>query len=88
MSKSYPTVDRIEVGARIRELRYEHNMTIGQLCEELEVSEQTIDKYQRGLCYPTMDKMLKLAILFDTTIEAILVGNDARQPQYFILHIF
>lgn len=78
MSKSYPAVDRVEVGARIRELRYKHNMTINQLCEELEVSEQTIDKYQRGLCYPTMDKMLKLAIMFDTTIEAILIGDNAR----------
>lgn len=75
---SYIEIDRKEVGARIRALRMAHHMTIEELCERLDVSEQAVGKWQSGLCFPTIPKLYGMAKLFDTSIEAILVGDNER----------
>lgn len=64
-----------EVGERIRQARLDSHLTIQEVCEALRVSPQAFDKWQNGICLPTMLNMLRLSKLFDTTIEDLLVGE-------------
>lgn len=64
-----------EVGERIRQARLSSHMTIQQVCDVLDVSPQAFDKWQNGICLPTMRNMLILSKLFNTTMEDLLVGE-------------
>lgn len=67
---------RVNFGNNIHAERVNHHYTIEGLAEELEVSAQTIHKWQKGKSYPEPIKMLKLARLFNTSIEKLLTERS------------
>ena len=72
----YPVLDPKATGARIRELRKEKNIKVGEIREFMGFeNDQSIYKWQRGDCLPTVDNLYALSKLFDTTIEDILQGS-------------
>lgn len=74
---NFPRIDLAETGKRIKELRKEHHITIGQIQEYMGfTSPQAIYKWQRGQTLPTLDNIVALSMLFRTNIEDILVLED------------
>lgn len=59
-------------------LRARQELTQEQLAECLEVSRQSVSKWESGLSYPEMDTLLKLCDLFHTDLDTLLRG-DAQQ---------
>lgn len=55
--------------------RARHTMTQEQLAERLDVSRQSVSKWESGLSYPEMDTLLKLCDLFGTDLDTLLRGN-------------
>ena len=49
------------IGDKIKELRKEQNMTQENLAEKLNVSRQTISKWESGLGYPETEKLLSIS---------------------------
>lgn len=66
---------RKNFGSNLHKERINHNLTIEDLAEALDVSTQAIHKWQKGVSYPEPPKMLKLSKMFDTSIEQLLTGN-------------
>lgn len=63
-----------EFALRVRGLRKEHELTQEDLADKLGVSRQTIFMVETGQCLPSLEHALKLAAIFNQTIDSLL--ND------------
>ena len=59
-------------GNNIKRLRKDLNMSQEQLAEKLNVSRQSVSKWESDISYPEMDKMLQLCKLFNVNIDELL----------------
>ncbi|MCR5310028.1 MAG: helix-turn-helix domain-containing protein [Lachnospiraceae bacterium] len=72
----YPVLDVRAIGARIKTLRKEHHLTVGDIAEFMGFeSEQAVYKWQRGDSLPTVDNLYALSVLFETSVDTILIGD-------------
>ena len=65
---------------RIKELREEHKMTQVRLSIELEVSQETVSAYEIGKHQPSVKSLLKMASLFNSSLDYIMGISDIRLP--------
>jgi transcriptional regulator with XRE-family HTH domain len=59
----------------LRVLREKNNMTQEQLAERMEVSRQTVSKWESGTSMPEMEKLVQLTEMFGCTMDGLLKGN-------------
>ena len=72
----YPILDVRAIGARIKTLRKENHLTVGDIAEFMGFeSEQAVYKWQRGDSLPTVDNLYALSVLFETSVDSILIGD-------------
>ena len=57
--------------------RKKNMLTQEELAYQLNVSRQTITKWEAGIIYPNVEYLIKLSNLFDVSIDS-LVGLDVR----------
>lgn len=65
----------MNLAENLRTLREKRGMTQEQLAERMEVSRQTVSKWESGGSYPEMEKLLALSELFHCTMDELLKGN-------------
>lgn len=63
------------IGEKITALRASHNMSQGDLAEKLNVSRQSISKWETNTSTPELDKLIQLSDLFHLSIDE-LVRDD------------
>ena len=63
------------IGQNIRRLRKEHHYTQKDLAELIDVKPTTVASWEQGRNKPLMDKVTKLAHLFDVSLTEI-AGNN------------
>lgn len=66
------------LGEKIYELRAQHNLSQGDLANELNVSRQSISKWENGNSTPDLDKLTKLAKIFNISLDE-LVNNEETE---------
>ena len=64
---------------RIRALRKEKSMTQVRLSIELEVSQETISAYEKGKHYPSAGSLMRMAELFDASMDYIMGLSSIRK---------
>lgn len=64
-------------GENLQFYRKQKNMTQEQLAEQLEVSRQTVSKWEAGTSYPEMDKVLRLCDEFSCDMDTLLRKDAA-----------
>ena len=64
----------------LKKIRKDNNLSQEQLAEELGVSRQAISKWESGISYPEMDKILQLCKKFDLNIDSLL-NKDIREAK-------
>ncbi len=71
------------IGERIGTLRVERGLTQERLAELLEVSRQSVSKWELGQAVPEVDKIVRMAELFDVTTDCLLLcgREDVSLPQ-------
>lgn len=68
-------------GEKLSLLRKENNYTQEQLAELLQVSRQSISKWESGLAYPETDRLIKIGKLFSCSMDYLLNDETTqRQP--------
>lgn len=84
---TYPTLDPIATGRKIRELRRENHIKVDDIVSFMGFeSQQAVYKWQRGESLPSVDNLYALSRLFGTTVDDILVGCEEEDPSsVFIL---
>lgn len=68
-----PRIDMAATGANIAALRKKNNISVQELKTLMGLSTQTICKWQRGECLPTVDNLVILADILNVTVNDILV---------------
>lgn len=66
------------IGEKISKLRKENNYTQEQLAEILNVSRQSVSKWETDLTYPETEKIFALSKLFDCSADYLL-KDDADE---------
>lgn len=70
----YPSIDLVATGKNITRLMNLKNLKVSDLQEAFGFEyPQAIYKWKRGECLPTVDNLIVLAVIFETTIDKILV---------------
>ena len=70
----------VEIGENIKKLRKAKRMTQKEVANQLNVTPQTISKWERNISYPDLDMLVKLSKLFHISTDALL-GNT--KPTFF-----
>ena len=74
----------MNLGTNLQYLRKLHGgMTQEKLAERMNVSRQTISKWETGEAYPELDKLIDLSRLFSCTIDALLMEKMEPHEDYF-----
>ena len=68
-------MDLKKIGKFIAKKRVEKGFTQESLAEELDISNRSISKWERGICLPDTAKMPALCKLFDITINDLFSGE-------------
>ncbi len=82
---NYPVINMSEVGARIKRLRLANHLRVTDISDEMGFeTPQAVYKWQRGDCLPEIVNLIILSRMFGTTVEAIVVGEEAEDspPEY------
>ena len=58
----------------IYRLRTEHGLSQGDLASELDVSRQSISKWETGSSVPELDKLVAMSRLFGVTLDELVLG--------------
>jgi transcriptional regulator with XRE-family HTH domain len=67
------------LGLRIKQLRKQHKWTQKELAAKTDVRFPQLNKYECGLHAPPVEKLVKIAEVFDTTVDFLLTGNRSEQ---------
>ena len=66
---------------KILALRTEKNLSQGELAEKLEVSRQSVSKWETSQSVPELDKLIKLADLFGVSVDALVREEEVPRPE-------
>ena len=81
-------IDSVKVGKKIYTLRKENSLTQDDLASKLMVTRQVISKWELGNSLPSIDLIIELSKLFNTSIEEILCLNDDSRIEVDESNIF
>ena len=76
------------LGATIRSLRKQHNMTQADLAEKLGVTDKAVSKWERGKSYPDIGHFPKLAGIFGMSIDEMVKDCTNEEQPAKLLQIF
>lgn len=65
----------MNLGERIYELRNEKNLSQGDLADTLDVSRQSVSKWENNMAVPDLDKLIKLCDIFEISLDE-LTGRE------------
>lgn len=71
----------MNLGENIYRLRTEKNLSQGDLADELEVSRQSVSKWENNSAVPELEKLIKMAQIFDITIDELVTGAVKEDVQ-------
>jgi len=64
---------------RLRELRKEKNITQLKLAMELNMSQNSISRYEKGDREPGLAELIRIADYFDVSVDFLLERTDNRK---------
>ena len=68
-------MDYSKIGGLIKSLRKEKGMTQLELASQLNISDKTVSKWERGLGCPDVSLLAALSLAFQVDLESLLSGN-------------
>lgn len=68
-------MDCSKVGELIRNIRIENKMTQKQLADQMNISDKTISKWERGLGCPDVSLLPELSAILGVNLEELLTGD-------------
>ena len=68
----------MNLGETICRLRAQRGMSQGDLADALEVSRQSVSKWETNSSVPELDKLVRLSELFEVTLDELVRGKEAQ----------
>lgn len=76
--------DLMNIGEKIYQLRTEKNLSQGDLADMLNVSRQSVSKWENNVAVPDLDKLIKLCDVFEISLDE-LTGREKREEKNRII---
>ena len=73
-------MDMQKIGAFLKELRKEKELTQEQLAETLSVSRRTVSRWETGSNMPDLDLLTEMADLYQVDLRELLNGERKKEP--------
>jgi transcriptional regulator with XRE-family HTH domain len=70
----------MNLGENIYRLRTERNLSQGDFADALEVSRQSVSKWENNSAVPELEKLMKMAELFGITLDELVTGATKEEP--------
>ena len=68
------------MGQRLNDERKLSKLTLEKISENLGISYQAYRKYEKDICYPSIEILIKLAKMYNTSTDYIVgLTNDKRK---------
>ncbi len=79
----------MDIGQRLRQVRTVQGMSQEALAEKLDVSRQTISKWENGAAYPSGENLAALSEVFGLPVEALIHDGwtPPEQPEPVIVEV-
>lgn len=77
----------IGIGEKIKHLRQQRGITQEQLADYLNLSFQSVSKWERGEAYPDITMLPKIAVFFNTTADELLCIDKARVEEEVAVYL-
>jgi transcriptional regulator with XRE-family HTH domain len=74
-------MNNINFSEKIQNLRKEKNLSQEELGEKLDVSRQSVSKWESGLAMPEIEKLIILSEIFEVTTDYLLKEGEARKAK-------
>ena len=68
-------MDLVKIGAFLKELRKEKNITQEELADKMGVSRRTVSRWETGTNMPDMDILIDISDFYDVDLREILDGE-------------
>lgn len=68
----------MSLGTNISRLRAERHLSQGDLAEALDVSRQSVSKWETDGSVPDLDKLVKLSRIFEVTLDELVTGKSPK----------
>lgn len=65
----------MNLGEHIYKFRTQKNMSQGDLADALDVSRQSVSKWENNSAVPELEKLVKMAQIFGVTMDELISGN-------------
>ena len=70
----------MNLGENIYRLRTQRNMSQGDFADAMEVSRQSVSKWENNSAVPELDKLVKMAEVFGITLDELVTGEMNEEP--------
>ena len=77
------TIDYHIIGAKIRELRLERNMTQAALAEAADLSIPYLSHIERAMKKPSLKSLVQISNDLGVTLDCVLTGNQVADTKSF-----
>ena len=67
--------DNMNLADNLKKIRKDNNLSQEQFAEKLNVSRQSVSKWESGQSYPEMDKVIQICNLFNLNINELINEN-------------
>ncbi len=75
----------MNLGERIYELRNEKNLSQGELADALDVSRQSVSKWENNMAVPDLDKLIKLCDIFEISLDELTGREKIERIESFVV---
>lgn len=74
----------MKLGEKLSKLRKDNNLTQEQLADLLEVTRQTISRWESDIAFPETDKLLQLSYIFKCSVDFLLKENLSEKNSMIV----
>ena len=78
---------KLNIGENIKELRHKKGITQDQLAAVLDVSNQSVSRWELGICYPDIELLPVIANYFNVTLDDLMgmqqIRSEATRNEIF-----
>ena len=71
----------MQLGENIYKHRTECGLSQGALAESLEVSRQSVSKWENNSAVPELDKLIRMSKLFQISLDQLVFGEENAEPK-------
>lgn len=80
-------IDTQKIGLRIKSCREQEHMTQDKLSQELNVSRQSVSKWEKGTSLPDIDRLVQISKLFDVSLDELITGKEPYAQKVIVKNV-